>query len=101
EAVRPEAKRLGRDPECGLLREADAGPSGRRILPRKEGLDGAGMTDVVAVIKMVGAGVVEIHRLLDEAQPEHAGVEIEVAVRFPGNGRHVVNSRHAGRLLWE
>ena len=37
------------------------------------------MADPVAIIKVIGAGIVEIHRLLDEAQPDDARVEIQVA----------------------
>ena len=47
---------------------------------------------------MVGAGIVEIDRLLDEAQAEVAGVEAEIADRIAGNRGDVVQSGH-GDLL--
>ena len=37
-----------------------------------------GLAGLVAVIEVIGAGIVEIDGLLDEAQPERAGVEVEI-----------------------
>ena len=79
EAVRPITDRACRNAECRLLRQADAATPGRRMLPRKEREYGAGMADPVAVIEMISAGIVEIHRLLDEAQPNDARIEIQIA----------------------
>jgi len=79
EPVRPVADRACRHAECRLLRQANAAASRGRVLPRKECEDGAGMTDPVAVIEVIGAGIVEIHRLLDEAQADDTRIEIQVA----------------------
>ena len=38
-----------------------------------------GLALLVAVIEVIGAGIVEIDGLLDEAQAERAGVEVEIA----------------------
>jgi hypothetical protein len=43
---------------------------------------------------MVRAGIVEIHRLLDEAESEDVGVEVEIARRLSGDRCHVVNAWH-------
>ena len=40
-----------------------------------------GPAGLVAVIEMIGAGIVEVDGLLHEAQPERAGVEVEIAAR--------------------
>ena len=68
------------------------GPAGRRMLPGEEGEDGAGVPDLVAVIEMIGAGIVEIDRLLDETQPERAGIELIVSQGVTCDGRDVMNA---------
>jgi hypothetical protein len=78
EAMGPVAQRPGGDPERGLLGLADAAATGRGILPREEGQDGAGISGLVAIIEMIGAGIVEVHRLLDEPQAQRPGVKVEV-----------------------
>src|SRR4029077_19155309 len=100
EPVRPIADRARRDAKRRLLGEADAAAPGRRMLPGKERQDGAGVADPVAIIEMIGAGIVEVHRLLDEAQPDDARVEIQIARGLTGNRRDVMNARH-GSVLYE
>jgi len=39
---------------------------------------------------MVGAGIVEVHRLLHEVQAEHARVEVHGALRVGADQRNVV-----------
>jgi len=68
------------------------------MLPWKEGQDRAGMANLVAIVEMICARVVEIYRLLDATQSEDAGVEVEIAGWFSGDRRHVMNARH-GVLL--
>jgi pimeloyl-ACP methyl ester carboxylesterase len=55
-----------------------------------------------AVVEMICAGVVEIYRLFDETQSEDAGVEVEIAGRYSGDRRHVMNARHGGppTMIW-
>jgi hypothetical protein len=38
------------------------------------------MSDLVSVIEMIGARIVEVHRFLDKSQPEYMGVEGEIAL---------------------
>ena len=78
--MRPVADRRGRNAERRLLRLADPELARRRVLPGKEGQDRAGLALLVAIIKVIGAGIVEIDGLLDQPQPEHAGEEVEIAV---------------------
>ena len=62
------------------------------MLPGEEGEDGAGIAGLVAIIEVIGARIVEIDGLLDEAQPQHAGIEVEVARGRTGDGRDVMNA---------
>jgi hypothetical protein len=48
---------------------------------------------------MIGAGVVEVDRSLDQPQTEGAGVEVEVAAGIAGDGGDVVEAEDPGRLL--
>ena len=81
EAMRPVAEGAFGHAERGLLGLADAEPARRGMLPREEGQDRAGPARLVAVIEVVGAGIVEVDGLLDEPKAERAGVEVEVAAR--------------------
>jgi hypothetical protein len=96
--VRPVAERRGRNPKRRFLREAHARATRRGMLPRKEGQDRAGVADLVAIIEMVGARIVEVDRLLDEAEPEGARIEIQVTPGVAGNRGHVMNAGHDLRL---
>jgi hypothetical protein len=46
----------------------------------------------VGVEKVVGAGIILVHAALDEAHPEHAGIEIEVLLRRAGDGGDMMKS---------
>jgi hypothetical protein len=74
----PVSDRGGRNPERCLFGEAHAIAARRRVLPREEREDRAGMTLLVAVIEMIGGWIVEIDGLLHQPQPERAGVEVDV-----------------------
>jgi hypothetical protein len=39
------------------------------VLPREECKDSAGMAGFIAIVEVVGAGIVEVDGFLDEAQP--------------------------------
>ena len=84
-------RRFG-DAKDGLLSFAD--PEGARTLrrPRQKGQDRAGSAPLVAVVEVIGPGIVEIHGLFDEAQPERADIEAEIATRGTGDRRHMMNS---------
>src|SRR5215469_17748543 len=56
------------------------------------------MSDLVAVIEMIRTRIVEIDCLLDEAQSQNPGIEVEVAIRSPRNGSYVMNSGHTPGL---
>jgi hypothetical protein len=81
EPVHPEAERLRRHPEGSLEGLADPHSPGCHVLPWEKGEDRAWPAGLVAVVEVVGAGIVEVHGPLHEAQTEHLRVEIEVAAR--------------------
>ena len=83
EPVCPIADGADRHSERCLLGLADAEPPAGRVLPWEEGQDRAGPALLVAIIEMIGAGIVEIDRLLDEPEPEAAGVEVDVPLAGP------------------
>ena len=53
------------------------------------------MTLAITVIKVIGRWIVEVHRQLDKAQPEDAGVEIDVGLWIARDCGHVMNTRNA------
>src|SRR5262249_28534767 len=99
ETLGPIAERARRNAERGFLRFAHAEAAFDRVLPGKEGQHRPGPAGLVAVIKVIGAGVVKLARALAEPQAERAGVEVEVSHRLAGNGRDVVQACHGGVLL--
>jgi hypothetical protein len=53
------------------------------------------MAGFVAVMEVIGAGIVEIDRFLQQSQTERSGIEIEVAARRPCNAGHMMDAaRH-------
>ena len=74
EAMNPVADRRFGDAKDGLLSFADPEAPGRGGIPGKEGQDRAGSAGLVAVVEVIGPGIVEIHGLFDEAQPERADI---------------------------
>jgi hypothetical protein len=50
------------------------------------------MTDAVAVVEMIAPRVIEVHRELNQAKPENAGVEIEVTLRVTSYGGNMMDS---------
>src|SRR5699024_5923482 len=69
--------------------------AGGHSAPGKESQQRARMPGFVAVIQMVGRGVIEVDGLLDQAQAQALDVEVDVALRVPGNRRDVVQSAGA------
>src|SRR5579883_252903 len=52
------------------------------------------MPVAVTVVKMIGRGVVKVHRQLDQTQTEDAGIEIDVRLRMACDCRHMMNARN-------
>ena len=92
-ALGPEVERLlGADAEDDAVHHPVAGASGRRAGVLEEGDVGAGVAALVGVEEVVDGRVVLVDRLLDEPQPERAGVELDVARRVAGDARDVVDA---------
>src|SRR5215204_1987977 len=102
EALRPVAQRGSGDGERGHDELASPDTSPRRVRPREEGHDRTRATRAVAVVEMVGLGIVEVDGLLDQAQAKDAGVEVHVTLRLARDGGYVVDSggprRHGSPL---
>ena len=91
----PPSQRLGRDAERGRGGQAGAVAPGGHPLPGEECQDRRRPPGRVPVVEVVGARVVEVHRLLDQPQPQHPGVEVDVALRVRRDGRDVVQAARA------
>src|SRR3981081_427820 len=92
--MRPEADRSHRHAKCCGLCQPEAAMPRSGVLPGEKSEDGAGMSRLVAVVEVVGAGIVEVDGLLHEPQPQRARVEVEVPGRVARNSRHVMNAAH-------
>lgn len=92
EAMGPVADRALRHAEDRLLRLADTEAALSRMLPGEEGQDRARRRGGITVIEVIGARIVEIDGLLDEAQAEHAAIELEIAAGRTGDRRDVMNA---------
>jgi hypothetical protein len=69
------------------------------MLPREEGQDGARLAVLVAIIEMIGGGIVEIDGLLHQAKAKRPRVELHISRRFPGDRCDVMDARHGVVLL--
>ena len=57
---------------------------------------------MIAKIKMIAPGIVEIHGPLDQTQPERLGIKVEIALRISRNRGDVVDAGAAhGKLEGE
>jgi hypothetical protein len=80
---------------------APAGASSR-AQPGEKCNDCSRAPDVIAKIKMVTPGIVEIHGPFDQTQPERLGVKVEIALRISRNRGDVVDAGAAhGKLEGE
>ena len=64
----------------------------RRRRPVEEGDVGAGRCEAVGIEEVIGADVVLVHRLLDEAHAEHALIEAAVPRRVGGDRGQMVDA---------
>lgn len=97
----PEVQRLsGSDAIRDSMDHARARPAGGGTRVLEEGQVGPRAPRLVAVEEMVDAGVILVDGLLDQAQPEHAGVEVYVPRRVARDGGDVMQSiqLHAASL---
>jgi hypothetical protein len=69
---------------------AVAGLAERRAGELEEGQDRAWRAALVAEVQVVDVGLIEVDRLLDQAQAEHPRIEVDVARGVRGDRRDVV-----------
>ena len=70
----------------------------RQMRPREKGQVRPGAPFRVRVEQVIGARIVLIHAALHQPHPEHAGVEIEILLGWPGNRGDVVESGYGVHL---
>ena len=63
-----------------------------RSWPGEKRNDCSRTPNIIAKIKMVAAGIVEIHSPLDQAQAERLGVKIEIGLRISRNRGDVMDA---------
>ena len=92
-------RRRGRDPEHDRVDHSLSGAAapGTRVLEERDVRPWT--AELVGVEQVVDGGVVLVDRLLHHAQPEHAGVEGDVAGGVPGDARDVVDALEPHRTL--
>src|SRR4051794_39248919 len=66
-------------------------PAGR-MRPREEREDGAGGSGIIAEVEVVSPRIIEVYRLLDEAETKHLGIEIQIPLWVAGYSSHMVQS---------
>jgi hypothetical protein len=89
----PERERvLGRDPPLDGVNHAVAGLSQGRARELEERQDRAGSAALVAEVQVVDIGLVEVDGLLDQAEPEQARVEVDVARSIGGDRGDVMEA---------
>src|SRR5262249_22443790 len=94
QTMRPVADRGLGNAEAGGGGEPHTTSPGGRVFPWKEGQDRPGCADLIAVVKMIGARIIEVDRLFHEAEAQHARVELEIVGRLAGYGSDVMNAVH-------
>lgn len=89
----------GRDRKSNRCGRARTCFSWRSARPRKEGQNGTWATHKVAIIKVVGAGVVKVDGPLYQTQAQDRGVEGDVRLSVTRNRRDMMNTANAGHKL--
>jgi hypothetical protein len=88
---------LGGDPPDDAVHHAASRAAALGAGVLEEGQVGAGAALLVRIEQVVDGRVVLVDALLDQPQPEDAGVEVDVARRVARDGRDVVDALEAHR----
>ena len=93
QAVIPERDGVGRGdpPDDGVDHAPSCTPAARAGVLEERDV-GAGASGLVCVEQVVDGGVVLVHGLLHQAQPEDARVEVDVPGRVAGDRRYVMDA---------
>ena len=93
QTLRPEVEGLGRaDPPHDSVHHSGAGAPRRRAGKLEEGEVGPWVAPLVGIEEVVDGRLILVDRLLDQPQPEQAGVEVDVALRVGRDRRDVVDA---------
>ena len=60
--------------------------------PGEKRHDCAGRAVFIAIIEMIGARIVKIHGFLDQTQPQHRLIKMQIDLRVAANGGDVMNA---------
>jgi hypothetical protein len=64
--------------------------------PREKRQDGSRVSLSISVIEVVGGRIIEIDRQFYQSQAENTCVEVNVRLRFAGNGSYMMQSSDFG-----
>src|SRR6185295_5029825 len=90
--VAPEAEAPRGDRKPDLDRQADPLAPVGHLRPGKEGQIGAGVTLGIGVEEVIRVGHVLVDGALDQAKAERPGVEVQVLLGIPADGRDVMDA---------
>src|SRR5437667_5384483 len=90
--LQPVANRILRNCECHSIDLACPAHAASSARPREKRHDCSGGPARITEIKMIRAGIIEIHGALDEAKSEDASVKIQIALWIAGNRSDVMES---------
>src|ERR1700722_10758371 len=82
-----------------MARFADTALACGCVHPGEEGQDGAGRTGLVAKVKVIGQGIVEVDGLLDKTQPEVARIKPQVLDWITADCGHMMDAWHGCLLM--
>jgi hypothetical protein len=95
QSLDPESYGAGKYGKRGNRNLAAALSTASRIGPREEGQDASRIPLLVAEVKVVRCGVVEVDGAFDEPQSENSGVEVEIPLRVTRNSGNVMDASGA------
>ncbi len=93
QTLQPIADRTGRDGVCRGFNLTGAAPSPPRSSPGKERQQSPRRAARITEIEMIRARVIEVDRSLDEPQPQHAAIEVQVVLRIRRDRSDVMEAR--------
>src|ERR1700722_4167897 len=82
-----------------MARFADTALACGCVHPGEEGQDGAGMTGLVAKVKVISRWIVEVDGLLDKTQPEVARIKPQVLDWITADCGHMMDAWHGCLLM--
>ena len=88
----PVPERCGRDRERHGADLPGALAAASAVGPGEERQNRSWPAQLVSEVEMVGAGIVEVHGQLHQAQAQGAGIEIEIPLRIARDGGDVMNA---------